>query len=140
MKYSGSVEKLLDGKEEENSYIIKAAKKVKGRFIKLDINFMKYRKIFLSLAAAAMLICFGFFAFKGLNYSIEFVGGTSITFHNTGDVSIDDLRKACDEAGETDAVIQTTVTDGEQGFLVRTTTTSSEDATEAANKVANHFG
>ena len=140
MKYSGGVEKLLYGDEEEKSIIVNAAKKIKGRFIKKDINFLKYRKIFLSLAAIAMVVCFAFFGFKGLNYSIEFVGGTSITFHGTGDTSIEDIRSAFNEVGEPDAVIQTTVQDGEEGFLVRTTTTSSEDATERAKNVADKFG
>ena len=140
LKYAGGVEKLLNGEEKEVSVIVAAAKKLKGRFIKKDINFLKWRKIFLSAAAVAMVACFAFFGFKGLNYSIEFVGGTSVTFHGTGDTQIEDIRTAFTEAGEPDAVIQTTVQDGEPGFLVRTTTTSSEDATASAKQVADKFG
>ena len=77
LKYSGGVEKLLNGEEKEVSHIVSAAKKIKGRFIKKDINFLKWRKVFLSAAAVAMVVCFAFFGIKGLNYSIEFVGGTS---------------------------------------------------------------
>ena len=87
-----------------------------------------------------MVLCFACFGLKGLNYSIEFVGGTSITFHGTGDTTIDEIRAAFQDAGEPDAVIQTTVQDGEEGFLVRTTTTSSEDATASAKEVADKFG
>ena len=47
---------------------------------------------------------------------IEFVGGTSIAFHNTGDTSIEDMRAAFAEAGEPDAVVQTTNSDGSDGF------------------------
>ena len=43
-------------------------------------------------------------------------------------------------AGGGDAVIQTTETGGEPGFLVRTTTTSAEDATARANQVAEALG
>lgn len=140
LKYAGGVEKLLNGSEEEKSIIVSSIKKLHGRFIKKDINFLKYRKIFLTAAAAAMVLCFACFGIKGLNYSIEFVGGTSITFHGTGDATIEEIRHAFDEAGEPDAVIQTTVQDGEEGFLVRTTTTSSEDATASAKQVADKFG
>ncbi|MDO5329546.1 MAG: protein translocase subunit SecD [Coriobacteriia bacterium] len=140
LKYSGGVEKLLNGPEEEQSILLSSIKKIKGRFIKKDINFMKFRKVFLTAAAVTMLICAGFFAFKGLNFSIEFVGGTSITFHDTGDTGIEDLRNAFHEAGINDAVIQTTSADGQEGFLVRTSTTSSEDATTMAKTVADKFG
>ena len=39
-----------------------------------------------------------------------------------------------------DAVVQTTDSDGQAGFLVRTTDTSAESAAAAANKVADQFG
>ena len=75
-----------------------------------------------------------------MNFGIEFVGGTSVTFHGTGDVTTEQVRDAFGDAGEPDAVIQTTTADGEPGFLVRTTTTSAEDATATANEVADTFG
>ena len=50
------------------------------------------------------------------------------------------MREAMNDAGEPDAVIQTTETGGEPGFLVRTTTTSAEDATARANQVAEALG
>ena len=77
---------------------------------------------------------------RGINFGIEFVGGTSIAFHNTGDVTIEQVRDAFADAGEPDAVIQTTTSDGEEGFLARTASTSAEDATAVANDVADTFG
>lgn len=116
------------------------ARKVKGRFIKRDINFLGYRKIFLSVAAVVMVACLAVVGVRGLNFGIEFVGGTSVTFHGTGDVTIEQMREAFSNAGEPDAVIQTTSADGEEGFLVRTTTTSAEDAATSANAVASELG
>ena len=63
-----------------------------------------------------------------------------MSFHNTGDVNTEQMRSAFDEAGEPDAVVQTTTADGDQGFLVRTTTTSAEEATQRANQVADKLG
>lgn len=122
------------------SQTVKAVRKIKGRFIKHDINFLGYRKIFLTAAAIAMALCFVVVGVRGLNFGIEFVGGTSVAFHGTGDVTIEQMRDAFNEAGEPDAVIQTTETNGEPGFLVRTTTTSAEDATARANQVADKLG
>lgn len=117
-----------------------AARKPRGRFIKHDINFLGYRRIFLAVATVLVCASFAVVGFKGLNFGIEFVGGTSISFHGTGDVTTEQLRTAFDQAGEPDAVIQTTNADGQEGFLVRTTTTSAEDATTRANQVADGLG
>ncbi len=116
-------------------------KDVKGRFIKLDFNLLGYSKIFLTVCAVAVVAVIAFVGIRGVNFGIEFVGGTSITFHQGGnDVTTDELRAALTDAGEPDATIQTTNSDGQAGFLVRTTTTSAEDSAAAANKVAEQFG
>ncbi len=115
-------------------------RKIRGRFIKRDFNLLGYRKVFLTIACVALAAVVGIVGIRGVNFGIEFVGGTSIAFHNTGDVSLEDVRDAFADAGEPDAVIQTTVSDGEEGFLARTTTTSPEDAAAAASQVAAAFG
>ena len=122
------------------SITVEAIKKIKGRFIKHDINFLGLRRVFLIVAACAMVACFAIVGVRGLNFGIEFVGGTSIAFHDTGAVTTEQMRAAFDDAGEPDAVIQTTKADGEEGFLVRTTTTSAEDAAVSANQVAGELG
>ncbi|HIW75848.1 MULTISPECIES: protein translocase subunit SecD [Gordonibacter] len=118
----------------------KAARKTRGRFIKRDINFLGYRRVFLTVAAILVCASFAIVGVKGLNFGIEFVGGTSVSFHGTGDVTTEQMREAFNEAGEPDAVIQTTNADGQEGFLVRTTTTSAEEATARANDVADKLG
>ena len=115
-------------------------KDVRGRFIKLDINLLGLKRIFLTVACCAMVLVAIIVGVRGMNFGIEFVGGTSVTFHGTGDVTTEQVRDAFSDAGEPDAVIQTTTADGEPGFLVRTTTTSAEDATVTANEVADTFG
>ena len=116
-------------------------KDVKGRFIKLDINLLGYRKIFLTVAACAIVLVIALVGIRGVNFGIEFVGGTSVTFHQGGnDVTTEQVRSAFDAAGEPDAVVQTTNADGQAGFLVRTTDTSAESAATAANQVADQFG
>ncbi|MEC4175682.1 protein translocase subunit SecD [Adlercreutzia sp. R7] len=122
------------------SQTVRAVRKIKGRFIKHDINFLGYRRVFLTAAAVAMALCFVVVGVRGLNFGIEFVGGTSVAFHGTGDVTIEQMRDAMTDAGEPDAVIQTTETNGEPGFLVRTTTTSPEEATAHATQAAEAVG
>ena len=115
-------------------------KKIPGRFIKRDFNLLGHRKVFLTIACIAIVAVVGIVGIRGVSFGIEFIGGTSIAFHDTGDVTTDQLRDAFKDAGEPDAVIQTTVADGRDGFLVRSTTTSAEDAAATATQVADTFG
>jgi SecD/SecF fusion protein len=125
---------------EEGAQLAEAAGNLKGRFLKHDIRFLKYRKVFLSLAAAAMVACLLCIGVKGLNYGIEFIGGTSITFNGTGDVTTEQIRSAFEDAGEPDAVIQTTEASGSEGFIVRITQTDAAAAAATATQVADDLG
>ncbi len=120
--------------------LLERVRGVKGRFIKHDINFLGHRKVLLGISAVLVVLSFVVVGVRGLDFGIEFVGGTSIAFHDTGDVTIGEMRAAMNEAGEPDAVIQTTFSDGEEGFLVRTTTTDAQSATATANQVASQLG
>ncbi|BDE95765.1 protein translocase subunit SecD [Raoultibacter timonensis] len=137
-KASEALAESNDG--ERGAQAAEAAAKLRGKFIKRDINFLGHRKVFLTVAAVLVIASFAIVGVKGLNFGIEFVGGTSVAFHATGDVTTEQMRSAFDEAGEPDAVVQTTTADGEAGFLVRTTTTSAEEAAATANKVAGELG
>ncbi len=117
-----------------------AVANLKGRFIKKDINFLGYRKVFLTIAACAMVACFAVAGIKGMNFGIEFVGGTSITFNDTGDISLDQARTAFTDAGEPNAVIQTTETNGQSGFIARITDTDASSAATKATQVTDELG
>ncbi|MBE6466232.1 protein translocase subunit SecD [Denitrobacterium detoxificans] len=125
---------------ERGTVAAKAASKVKGRFIKHDINFLGYRKVFLTIAAVVMVLSAVIIGVRGLNLGIEFVGGTSITFTDTGSVTTDQMRSAFADAGESDAVIQTTTNNGEAGFIVRTTNADAAESAGEATAVANGLG
>ena len=120
--------------------VAEAAHNLKGRFIKHDINFVGKRKVFLIISACLVVASFAVVGLKGMTFGIEFVGGTSITFHNTDDVTIDQMRSAFADAGQGEATIQTTYSDGEEGFLVRMTVTDAEEAAAIANQVAEKYG
>ena len=77
----------------------KAARKPRGKFIKRDINFLGYRRVFLTAAAVLVVAAFAIVGVRGLNFGIEFIGGTSVAFHGTGDVTTEQMRTAFDQAG-----------------------------------------
>jgi len=114
---------------------------LKGRFIKHDINFVGHRKVFLIISAVLVVGSLAVVGLKGMTFGIEFVGGTSITFTDTGDTSIEDVRAAFTEIGQSEATVQTTTTtNGEGGYLVRLTVTDAQEAASIADSVADKFG
>lgn len=127
-------------KEEAESHVVKAAKKIKGRFIKKDINFVGYKKVFLSISGVAVVVLLGFVCVRGFNFGIEFVGGSSITYADSKGVTVEELRSAFDEVGQTNATIQTATSDGQGGFIVRIPLTDSTEANNVATTVADKFG
>lgn len=118
----------------------KSINDLKGKFIRHDINFLGVRKILLSISACLVVLSFVVVGVRGLDFGIEFVGGSSITFHNTGDAPIETVRDAFNEAGQGDAVIQTSNADGANGYIVRIPVTSAEEAAAIAGQVANQLG
>lgn len=129
--------------EKAGSVAQKAEKSIgdlKGKFIRHDINFLGVRKILLSISAALIVLSFIVVGVRGLDFGIEFVGGSSITFHNTGDASIESVRSAFNDAGQGDAIVQTSNSDGANGFIVRIPVTSAEDAAGIASQVAGELG
>ena len=111
-----------------------------ARLFKREINFMGNFKIFFAISAALIAISIGAIAIRGLQMGIEFVGGTSIDFANTGNITLEQMRDAFEEAGATDAVIQTSSTGGSRGFLVRMSTDDPDVAAGIASTAASSLG
>jgi preprotein translocase subunit SecF len=75
-------------------------------FANANYDFIKWRRWAYGLSAAIMIPGFALFLVRGLNYSIEFTGGTLIQVHTTDPVGTGKLREALDAAGIRDAEIQ----------------------------------
>lgn len=71
-----------------------------------NIDFIRWWKWAAGLTAAFILLGIGSLAIKGVNYSIEFTGGTLMQLQFTNPVDVGSLRKSLDQAGITGAEIQ----------------------------------
>ncbi|WP_058270160.1 protein translocase subunit SecF [Olsenella massiliensis] len=105
-----------------------------------EIPFMRHRRTFLTLSCALVVIAVIGIVVRGLVFGIEFRGGTEIDFRDTGDVALGRMRDALVAAGEVDPTVQTTVTEGSQGFLVRSDTTDPNTANAHAEAAAAALG
>jgi preprotein translocase subunit SecF len=105
-----------------------------------EIQFIGHRKQFLTLSAILIILAVVGLVFRGLVFGIEFTGGTEIDFYNTGDITIEQMRAALEDAGEQNATVQTSTTEGSAGFLVRSDTTDPTTASGHAATVAESLG
>lgn len=62
--------------------------------IKGDLHFLKYRKIFYGIMIAILVVGLGFGVFRGLNYGIDFTGGTMMQIDMGKQVSVKDVAKS----------------------------------------------
>mgnify|MGYP001597868394 CR=1 FL=1 len=75
----------------------------------------------LALSAALMVVALSGLLGRGLEFSLEFVGGNSFRIEGVAaDVEIGDLRDAAEAAGATEAVVQISGTGAERAAVVRT--------------------
>jgi len=75
-------------------------------FANADYDFIKWRRWAYGLTAAIIIPGFALFLVHGLNYSIEFTGGTLIQVQTAQSVGAERIRGALDAAGIRDAEIQ----------------------------------
>jgi preprotein translocase subunit SecF len=75
-------------------------------FANAKYDFIRWRRWAYGLTAAIIIPGFALFLVHGLNYSIEFTGGTLTQVQTTRPVGTDRIRTALDQAGIHDAEIQ----------------------------------
>lgn len=106
-----------------------------------EIQFVKYRKVLFGISIALVVAAIvGLIARGGVNLGVEFIGGTQVSFNDTGAITLSDMRQAFADAGSGDASVQTTDSNGTQGFLVGTSETDPTEASRIASDVATSLG
>lgn len=104
------------------------------------INFLGNRKYFFILSAILLVVSIGSLAVKGLEFGIDFRGGTSIAISEAGDTTIEQARTAFENAGFDEVNVQTTEVNNIKGYLVRTSVTDATEANDKATVAAKELG
>lgn len=105
-----------------------------------EIPIICHRRQFLAISGVLVVLAIVGLVARGLVFGIEFKGGTEIDFHDTGSISIGQMRSALVSAGEEDPTVQTSVAEGAQGFLVRSDTIDPKTANQHAAAAASSLG
>ena len=87
-------------------------------FGKTSIDFMGKRHIWYAVSATVIALGMVSIIVKGVNYGIDFLGGTEIVVRFTDNVDVGDIRSAMDKAAFTKAEIKTFGSD--RDILIRT--------------------
>jgi preprotein translocase subunit SecF len=74
--------------------------------IKNDIPFMSYGRLTTAISLITFILAVFFLASKGLNYGVDFTGGTVMEVNYPQSANIDSIRKAVDSIGLKDATVQ----------------------------------
>ena len=74
--------------------------------IRKDIPFMSYGRITTAISLITFMMAVFFLATKGLNYGVDFTGGTVMEVNYPQAANIDGIRKAVDSIGLKDATVQ----------------------------------
>jgi preprotein translocase subunit SecF len=74
--------------------------------IKNDIPFMSYGRLTTAISLITFLLAVFFLWSKGLNYGVDFTGGTVMEVNYPQTANIDSIRKAVDSIGLKDATVQ----------------------------------
>jgi len=112
------------------------------RPFKKDINILSRRKTFFIISLILVVASLLAVPIRGLVFGIEFVGGSSITFSDTGEITTEEMRLAFEAAGSESPIVQTTfdVGAGTHGFIVRIQTTDAAQAYTIVDSVIAQLG
>jgi preprotein translocase subunit SecF len=74
--------------------------------INIHINMLKYRRQFFAISAVLMLTAVVLLATRGLNFGMDFTGGTTVTVSNNQTLNLSELRSVLKKEGYGSAVVQ----------------------------------
>lgn len=103
--------------------------------IKNDIPFMSYGRITTAISLITFIVAVFFLATKGLNYGVDFTGGTVMEVSYPQAADIGGIRKTMDELGLKDATVQNFGTS--RDVLIRLPVRKDLSIAQLSEKVAN---
>ncbi|MBU4557010.1 MAG: protein translocase subunit SecD, partial [Actinobacteria bacterium] len=112
----------------------------KGGVTRFNIDFMGNRRIMFAISTILLVISIGSLAIRGLQFGVEFQGGTVITVADAKGVGETEISEAFISAGAGNPAVQSSVNDGVAGYIVRTDVTDPAVADAEVEKVALETG
>jgi preprotein translocase subunit SecF len=115
---------------------------IAGRLYRGDvsINFVGRKRLWYTISGVFLLICVVALLVRGLNFSLEFKGGSSFTFPANSSTSQDAISRVVTQAGGGDASIQYTSTSLAHDWTVQTSALATNVSENVAAALGKAFG
>jgi preprotein translocase subunit SecF len=111
---------------------------------KKSINFVGRRWLWYAMSAVILIIAVGGWTAKGLNFGIEFTGGSQYTVSLPADQvsqdTADKLRESVADTGIEDAASPIVTTQGDRAIVVQTETLTSAESKQVAQVIQDETG
>ena len=115
-----------------------------AKWQRIDVNSRGRRRIWLSIATVAIVLSVLAVAVKGLNFGIDFKGGTQVTFKTPEAVSLAQVRSQMGSIGREDAVVQgrgeSAGGDRYSSFQIRTKSLTESQQNDLARNLESNLG
>ena len=110
----------------------------------IQIDFIGKRKYWFALSGVVLAIAIGAIAVQGLNFGIDFKGGTQVTFTSPRAVDIGEVRDIARRIGQESAVIQgrgeAVGDDQYRSFTIKTESLARAEQTRLETEIKNSYG
>jgi len=109
---------------------------------KFNIDFMGHRNIMFGVSLVLLVVAIGSLGMRGLQFGVEFKGGTIVTIADSGNVTQTQMTDAFKAAGLPNVVVQGSQAgvNAKSGFIIRSSETSAAAASTAADKAIKAVG
>ena len=99
------------------------------------IDFMRWHKVAIVVSTVLMVIAIAILGIRGLNYGLDFTGGTSVEVSYEKPITVAEVRSALTDGGFANAVVQTF--GGTNDFAIRIVAEKGADAEASTRAAAN---
>jgi SecD/SecF fusion protein len=100
--------------------------------VEFDIDFIGRSKVWLAISGFIVLVSIVTLVIRGLNFGIEFMGGTLLDLKLKQTASVTEIRTELDQFGLGNSVIQAT---GDKQILIRSRSLSKNEQKDVANAI-----
>jgi preprotein translocase subunit SecF len=106
----------------------------------VSVDFVGRKRLWYAISGVFLLICVVALLIKGLNFSLEFKGGSSFTFPATSSTTQNAISRVVTQAGGGDASVQYTATPLAHNWTVQTSALATSVSENVAAALGKAFG
>jgi len=105
----------------------------------VSVEFVARKRVWYAISGLILVICVGALAFRGLNYSVEFKGGSVFKFSAPAAAPAQVSQAVSAAGGGTDAIVQKVGVGASSSWVVQTAKLTFAAQTKVQNEIASTF-